>query len=226
MRCTVCTGRRIGTSAISIALLALALIIGEIGARAAGPQPGIASILATVEQLGEGWTSNRVLVLIDPLSSPREIADTNENQTAWLQFGRGLLKKEPRREACAMVRYYGGGSGAHHTNSLVFISRWKSKQDIPAEWGLDKETKDSPGNLPKVGEEVRFYQRDGMHNNIAFRRGNYLIDVECPAVYGIEHLKRLAEVLDRNLLKAQNALNTADQKAAGIAAPGLINCQS
>jgi hypothetical protein len=210
-------------------VLALALFIGEIGGRAAGPQPGIFSILATVEQLGDGWSSNRVVVLIDPLSSPREIAETNENQTTWLQFGRDLLKKEPRREAYAMVRYYGGTSGAYHTNSLVFISRWRSRTDIPADWGRDKATKDSPGILPKVGEEVRFYQRDGMHNNIAFRRGNYLIDVECPTAFGIEHLKRLAEALDNNLLKAQEAMNKtglseADAKllTAGLTGEGGV----
>lgn len=36
-----------------------------------------------------------------------------------------------------------------------------------------------------------------------FRRGNYLIGVECPKSHGVEHLKKLAEVLDGNLLKAQ-----------------------
>jgi hypothetical protein len=207
MRCNSCIARGIGSRVATIALLALALIIGEMGGQAAGPQPGLTSILPTVAQLGEGWTSNRVVVLIDPLSSPREIAATNENQMAWLQFGRDLLKKDARREAYAMVRYYGGGSGGYHTNSLVFITRWKSRESTGDDWGRDKETKDPPGNLSKVGEEVRFYQRDGMHNNIAFRRGKYLIDVECPTAYGIEHLKRLAEALDNNLLKAQEAVN-------------------
>jgi hypothetical protein len=55
--------------------------------------------------------------------------------------------------------------------------------------------------LPKVGEEVRFYQRDGMYNNIAFRRGQYSIDVETPIAYGVGEIKRLAEVLDKNLLR-------------------------
>jgi hypothetical protein len=223
MRCNNCLGRGIGLSATAITVLALTLIFGVMGGRAAWQQPGIASILATVEQLGDGWTSNHVEVLIDPLSLPREIADTNENQVARLQFARDLLKREPRREAYAMVRYYGGGTGSYHTNSLVFISRWKSKQDIPTDWGRDKETKDSPGNLPKVGEEVRFHQRDGMHNNISFCRGNYLIDVECPAAYGIEHLKRLAEILDSNLLRALEAVNKAglSEGNAKLLAAGL-----
>jgi hypothetical protein len=52
-----------------------------------------------------------------------------------------------------------------------------------------------------------------MHNNITFRRGNYLIDVECPMAYGVEHIKRLAEVLDSNFLKAQEALARKAQNA-------------
>ena len=60
------------------------------------------------------------------------------------------------------------------------------------------------GKLPKVGDEVRFYKRDGMHNNIAFRRDNYLIDVEGTRV-PIEKLKHLAEMIDSNLSKAQKA---------------------
>jgi len=177
-------------------------------------QPSITQILATVPQLGDGWTSNRVVVLVDPLSSPSEMADKNENPEAWLRFVHDLLRKQPRREAHAIVRYYGGRTNLYHTNSLVHIMRWKSKEDIGLNWGLDKETKDSPGTLPKVGEEVRFSQRQGMHNNITFRRGNYLIDVECATAYGVEHLKRLAEVLDSNFLKAQKALATKDHDPA------------
>ena len=70
--------------------------------------------------------------------------------------------------------------------------------------------------MPEAGEEVRFYQRHGLHHNIIFRRGNYLIDVESPKMCGLEHLKRLAEVLDSNLLKAQKALAREGQKPDGM----------
>lgn len=199
---------------VTFALFAGLLIVGAAGSSGAEPQPGITSIVASAAQLGEGWTSNRVMVLIDPLSSPKEIADPHENGEGLLRMARDLLTKEPRREAYAMLRYYGGGSGSRQTNSLVYITRWKSKRDIGDDWGRDKETKDSPGALPKVGEEVHFYQRDGLHNDITFRRGKYLICVECPTSYGVEHLKRLAEVLDSNLLKAQKALATGGQGPA------------
>ncbi len=79
---------------------------------------------------------------------------------------------------------------------------------MPVNWGRDKLTTGSPGELPKVGEEVRFSQRDGMHNNIAFVRGRYLISVESFGIrrgQDIEHLKHLAEVLDANLLKAKSS---------------------
>ena len=198
----------------AFAIIAGLLTIVGMRSDATEPQPGITAIVATVAELGEGWTSNRVMVLIDPLSSPKEIADPHENGEGLLRMARDLLTKEPRREAYAMLRYYGGGGGFRQTNSLVYITRWKSKRDIGDDWGRDKETKDSPGALPKVGEEVHFYQRDGLHNDITFRRGKYLICVECPTSYGVEHLKRLAEVLDSNLLKAQKALATGGQGPA------------
>jgi hypothetical protein len=84
----------------------------------------------------------------------------------------------------------------------VWIHRFKSKEDIGQDWGTDKETKVTLDRLPDVGEEVRFYQRHGMHNNIAFRRGAYLVDVEGMGA-PIEKLKQMAEVMDGNLLKAQ-----------------------
>ena len=47
-----------------------------------------------------------------------------------------------------------------------------------------------------------------MHNTIIhFRRGNYLIDVECPIAFGWAHIEQLAEALDENYLKAQRALD-------------------
>jgi len=136
------------------------------------------------------------------------MADPNESPEGWLKLARVVLRREPRPEAHAKLRYYGAGTGRWHTNSVVSLTRWKTKADIGDNWGRDKDTKDSPGTLPRIGEEVRFSQRHGMHNNITFRRGSYLIDVECPIAYGLEHLKRLAEVLDSNFLKAQNTLAT------------------
>jgi hypothetical protein len=189
-----------------LAMLALAAV------DAAG-QPSIEQILPSITQLGEGWSSNRVVVLVDPLSSPSEWADVNEGP-GWLKLGRELLKRDPRREAWAVIRYFGRGTGAYHTNSLVTISRWKAPESIGKDWGRDNETKGSPAELPNLGEETRFYQRDGMHNDIAFRRGNYLINVECPIAFGVEHLKRLAETLDANLVRAQKALRRDHEKPA------------
>jgi hypothetical protein len=49
---------------------------------------------------------------------------------------------------------------------------------------------------------VRFYHRHGMHNNIAFRRGAYLIDVEGVGM-PIEKLAQMAQALDGNLVRLQ-----------------------
>ncbi len=156
-------------------------------------ESGIAQLVPRIEQLGPGWTSNRVVVLVDPLSSPPLLADKNEG-SGWLVNARAWVAKTG--EAQAVLRCYRGEASV-----LVWINRFHTPKDIGNNWGFDKSTKKSPPTLPAVGEEVRFYQRDGLHNNFAFRRANYLIDVEGMSVE-IEHLKHLAEVLDLNLLKA------------------------
>ena len=194
---------------IPLALGAL-LSIGFSTCSGAERQPHISQIMATIEQLGPGWASNRVVVLVDPLSLPSVMADLNETPEGQIRRALDVLTKDPRREAYAVLRYYGGSTGLHHTNSLVYITRWKSKADIGNDWGRDNATKDSPGVLPEVGEEVRFSQQHGLNNDISFRRGNYLIIVSCPIAFGVEHLKRLAEVLDDNFLSAQKGSAATD----------------
>ena len=100
-------------------------------------------------------------------------------------------------EAYAVIRYHSVSN-----QFLVWINRFNSKESIPSDRGTDQQTKAKPVKLPQLGEEVRFYQRHGMHNNIAFRRGNYLVDVEGSNAE-MEELKTLAELVDNNLLKAQ-----------------------
>ncbi len=187
------------------AIIAGLVGFGRVENVGAESQPNSTDIIPTVAQLGAGWTSNRVVVMVDPLCSPKEVADPNEG-SGWLEVVHGILRKEPRRESYAMVRYYGSfGTNAWCTNSqaLVWITRWGSKADMGKQWGEDNATKDSPKSLPKIGEEVHSYQRHGMHNDISFRRGGYLITVEGSTVCGWDYLLKLAEALDRNLLKAQ-----------------------
>jgi len=177
------------------------LILGAISAFAQH-QVAIDKIIPTSVELGAGWTSNRVVVLVDPLSSPSERADVNES--GWLEFARNLLQRQPRREAYAMIRFFRTGVGPRPHQYLIWIMRWKENKDIPPDWGRDRETKDAPDSLPKIGEAVRGYQRHGMHNDFDFIRGNYLITVEGAIPYGWEELKRLAESIDRRLVNAQN----------------------
>ena len=171
---------------------------------AAQQQFGIDKIVPTSEQLGADWGSNRVVVLVDPLSSPSIV--TNEG-SGWLKVAQGVVGKKGC-EAYGVIRCSYGPNSV-----LVWIHRFKSRDDIRHDWGTDKETKVTLDRLPDVGEEVRFYQRQGMHNNIAFRRGSYLVDVEGMGA-PVEKLKQMAEVMDRNLLKAQGQAAPKGQQPA------------
>lgn len=58
------------------ALIIIFLLIPVAAANAA--EVAIDRILPPVGELGAGWTSNRVVILVDPLSSPSEIADSSD----------------------------------------------------------------------------------------------------------------------------------------------------
>ena len=174
-----------------------ALVIGSLlaAAHVAGGQPiRMDQFAPSISQLGAGWTSNHVVVLVDQLNPTNQICNEGEG---WLKAAHNVVGKRRGCEA-QMVLRYGDGSAS----VLVWINRFKDQSSIGGDWGRDKETKVSLDALPKVGDEVRFYQRAGMHNNIAFRRGNYLVDVEGVST-PIEKLNQLAEVLDGNLVKAR-----------------------
>ncbi len=176
--------------------LILAIIVWTFGviACAAASPPGIDKIAPMLQQLGAGWTSNQVAVLLDPLSSPSDVSVSQ----GWRQSARNLVGKNGYAAHAALRYYYG-------TNCVfLWIDRFKSPQDVRPDWGTDSAANQGrPGldRLPAVGEEVRFYHRHGLHNNIAFRRGLYLIDVEGIGA-PLEKLKELAEVVDKNLVKA------------------------
>jgi hypothetical protein len=163
-----------------------------------------------LSQLGPGWTSNHVVVMVDGRSPTNEVCNEGKG---WLQAAHNVVGKRGC-EVYAVLRYFSGSNSV-----LVRIHRYRSRKDIGDDWGKDKDTKDAPGNLPKVGEEVRFYQRDGMHNDIAFRRGNYLITVE-GAGAPLEKLKQLAEALDGNLVKAQSSAVRSEAAATQFVAEG------
>jgi hypothetical protein len=190
---------------MKVFLTITALAVTVISA-AAQQQVGIDKIVPTSDQLGMGWSSNRVVVLLDPLSSPSVVSNEGPG---WVKAAQNAVGKGGC-EAYGVLRCFYGPNSA-----LVWINRFGSKQDIGQGWGTDREagTKATLDKLPDVGEEVRFYRRGGMHNNIAFRRGGYLVDVEGVGV-PIEKLKQMAEVMDSNLLKAQGLPASKSQQPA------------
>ncbi len=176
-------------SLLILALLAAATVV------LAQSEPPITRFIPTVAEVGQGCTSNRVAVLVDPLSAPSESADPNES-AGWLEHARQGVETTSR-EAHAVLRYFFG-----KVNCMVYVNRWETDDALREAWNRVASTKPPAGGLPRVGEYVRFSQRDGMHNNIAFRRGRYTIEVEAPLAAGLDPVKRLVQVLDQTLVTA------------------------
>jgi hypothetical protein len=169
----------------------------------------IDAVMPSTSQLGGSWTSNRVVVVLDPLSSPNEVSNEGKG---WLQAAGNVVGKQGCNSYC-VVRYFWTGQGSF----LVWSKRYETKEQIGEDWGKDHDglgrtipSTNSPPVLPNVGDEVRFYQRHGMHNNIAFRRGEFVFDVEG---HSIPHLKELAEAIDGNLIKVQEVRKKAVTEA-------------
>jgi hypothetical protein len=198
----------------SFVAIAALLLVFETGWAEAPPQPNTTQIMPKVSDLGPEWISNRVEVLVDPLCSPKEMTDEKDGSQGWLTFARDLLHKDASRESYAVLRYYYRDAVGNRGEALVWVMRWKSKDGMGSDWGGDPETKNTPDTLPRIGEEVHAYQRHGLHNDISFRRGTYLIIVESPNVYGWEHVKRLAEVLDKSFLTAQASVGAWGRESA------------
>jgi len=159
-------------------------------------------VMPSAAQLGGGWTSNCVVVQVDSVRPPNEIC--NED-AVWLKAAHNVVSRRGCN-SCCVCRYIWSGLDWIY----VWGSRYERAQDIGDDWGKGrggwrKELKPEPllDNLPNIGDEVRFHQRDGMHNNITFRRGKFIFDVEGGGATSrlIPRLKELAEAIDKLLVK-------------------------
>lgn len=196
----------------TISAVAVGVLVAA-GCAAADQPASLDQIAPTISQLGAGWTSNHVVVLVDQLSPTNEVCNEGPG---WVQAAHNVVGKRGC-EAYAVFRYYYDSASI-----LVWIKRFRSRQDVGDDWGKDKETKTTPDNLPKVGDEVRFYQRHGLHNDIEFWRGKHLVTVEGVSA-PMEKLKQLAEALDRNLVKTQENGRRSESAATQFVAEGSVD---
>lgn len=127
-----------------------AVIVGLLAGagHAVADQPiSLDQIAPSISQLGPGWTSNHVVVMVDQLRPTNEICNEGPG---WLQAAHSGVGKRGCEAYCVFRYQYGSAS------ILVWINRYRSREDVGDDWGKDKETKTTPDNLPKVGDEVRF----------------------------------------------------------------------
>jgi len=165
---------------------------------APGAEIAIDGILPPIAVLGPEWTCKRVVLLVDPLSSPSEVADSRDTAEplASVQAPRDGMRKS-HRKGQAFVRYYQGDR-----QYGVFVSRFESKTSAEANWSNSAgEEKAATVSLSSpIGERFRFSNRDGMHNDLTFLRGKYYITVE-GGLDEWEQVKQLARVIDERLIR-------------------------
>ena len=105
----------------------------------------ISQIIPTLEQLGEGWSSNRICALIDPLETPSERADPGEETpAAWLSLARGACHQRPSRS----LRH--GPVVLPDSLMHSLDSAWDQQRALSARTGAEIKTpKTPPAHSPK-----------------------------------------------------------------------------
>jgi hypothetical protein len=167
--------------------------------RSAATEVGIGRILPTITELGSGWTSNRIVLLVDPLSSPSEVADARDapEPEAMLRSTRESMRRS-HRTGQAFIRYHLGNQ-----QFGVFINRFDSKSAAEANWtkSVEEEATAATSVPRQIGERVRSGNRNGMHNHLTFLRGQYFVTVECGLASGWKDIEHLARAIDEKLVK-------------------------
>src|SRR5260221_4322742 len=127
---------------------------------------------------GEGWSPNRLVVVVDPLqpgpgvAAPHFPSEYSPEGAAWLDAARDAVGKVGC-EACGAARYFYGT-----TNYLVTLRRFQTEQAAGECWVKDKPAKDAEPLLARAGVEERFTQAAAAPDKLAFRRRRFVAEVE------------------------------------------------
>ena len=158
-------------------------------------------LIPSLESLGEMWTQTKLTYYVDPLSKPPYyILPDQPDHEAFKAF----LDRRVLSLGCeSLLRiHYGKGelainSGGHH----LMIHRWDQFNRLEEEWdGILKKAPFNQDELPEFGEAACWAHHD-LFQSLAFRRGNYLVRIECGRSETVYGLLDLAEAIDELIKK-------------------------
>jgi hypothetical protein len=166
------------------------------GLRAAVDKP-VLELAPTLAELGKEWTTNQVVLLIDPLGKLPEAVDAgNPDPKGLLRTFRNMMRSTGRTGYLRM--HYGRGDlvvnrGAYH----VYLQRWTSSEVLNRRQFQESES--IPRRAPDVGQTAS-WKRTEMYDNLVFQRDQYLVIIEFGRASDYTYATRLAELIDAKIV--------------------------
>lgn len=177
------------------------LLVCILGSWVAAAQPAaeksVLEVVPTLAELGSGWTTNALLSLLDPRSSPPAASAGKAFKSATNTVRRA---KRPSHQTGWIRMEYGRGDMLLNKGAyFVSIQRWASTNALAHAWQGWAARPDYTAwrGLP-LGESCYWTEDDKFHG-LVFRRGLYHVVVTCGERSEHSGLLRLAEVIDAKI---------------------------
>jgi hypothetical protein len=163
-------------------------------------EKSVLDLAPTLSELGDGWTTNRVLALVDP---QRTTAGVSSQKPATVKGTTNSVRTTRKaRASTGWVRMeYGKGDlllnqGAY----FVSIQRWTSTNALEQAWnGWTTRPDYTRWRGSTLGENC-YWTEDAKFHGLTFRRGLFHVVVTCGARSDHSGLLRLAEVIDAKIV--------------------------
>ena len=161
----------------------------------------LSKLMPTFETLDDDWTERKIIYYVYPLSQPVSyIFPDQPDPEAFKAF---LIRRMQSLDCESLIKaYYGKGdtainSGGHHLS----IYRWSRADSLLEEWqNILAKAPLNQEELPDFGDAV-CWAHHGLFQALAFRRGLYLVKIECGRNETVFGLLNLAERVDDSLKK-------------------------
>jgi hypothetical protein len=178
-------------------LLVSGLLLWWIPASRGAVDKAVLELAPTMAELGNGWTTNQLILVIDPLGKPpEEVSPRHPDPEKLLKLHRQMMESSGRTGYLRI--HYGHGDlvvnrGAYH----VYLQRWANAEVLRRQHFQEGQTIDR--RIPEVGQAGE-WKRTEMYDSLIFRHDPYLVIIEFGRASDYTLATRLAEVIDAKIM--------------------------
>lgn len=156
----------------------------------------VTALCPMLDALGDDWSERKPVQYLEPLVKPTTFVHSEQpDPKAAIDF----MKRKMQSLGCdAYARVHYGkkdlaiNTGGHH----LIVYRWEDKELLDAAWeDILKKAPFNQEELPQVGEAA-CWTHHGLFQSLSFRKGLYIIQIECgrnDVVYGLLELADAVE---------------------------------